>query len=281
MSLLSVKQLVEQADKENYAVPAFNAYNVESVIAILESAERLKSPVIIQAYDRLFNSNDAVCVAACVKELSKSGSIPVALHLDHGSCEKSVIRAFRYGYTGVMIDGSTYEYDKNVELTKRVVTWADYINIPVEGELGHVGMAKNDILSSSYTDPDQAKDFVQKTGVTTLAVMVGSAHGMYKEEPKLDIERIAAIKEATNTPLVLHGGSGIPDSEIKKAIAAGIRKINVATAICLAYYEGFKYYGPDHEMYTKPLDVFMQEPKKKVNEFIEDRIRVFGAEGRA
>jgi tagatose 1,6-diphosphate aldolase GatY/KbaY len=180
-----------------------------------------------------------------------------------------------------MIDGSAQEYGKNVELTRRIVSWADYINIPVEGELGHVGKAVDDIAADTYTDPGQAKDFAQKTGVSLLAVMVGSAHGMYKKEPKLDIERIAEIRSSANIPLVLHGGSGIPNSEIRKAIDAGISKINVATSICLAYYEGFKHLGETDEMYKKPLDVFMTAPKVKVIEFLEDRIELFGAAGKA
>lgn len=281
MPLYSTIKLLNKAEQGEYAVPAFNAYNVESVIAIIQTAERLSSPVIVQAYDRLFDSEDALCVASCVKELAKESEIPIALHLDHGSCEKNIIRAIRHGYTGLMIDASTYEYEKNVELTAKIVDWGNYINIPVEGELGHIGMAANGIDTNSFTDPDQAQDFVKRTGVSMLAVMVGSAHGLYKKEPKLDIERIKKIKKSTGIPLVLHGGSGIRDEEIRKAIKAGIRKINVATSICIAYYEGFRHYSSEDDMYKKPLDIFMQASKASVSEFIENTIRLFGSNDKA
>jgi ketose-bisphosphate aldolase len=281
MPLYTTLQLLEKAEEKEYAVPAFNAYNVESAIAIINTAERLASPVIIQAYDRLFNSDDALCVAACVKSLATKSSVPVALHLDHGSCERSVVRAIRYGYTGIMIDGSAYGYGKNIEITSDIVKLCNHINIPVEGELGHVGKADSAVDSSSYTDPDAAKNYAQQTGIDMLAVMVGSAHGLYKHEPKLDIERIHEIKEKTQIPLVLHGGSGIPDMQIKQAIAAGIRKINVATSICIAYYEGFKHLKPEDDMYKEPLDVFMKDAKGKVESFIENRITLFGSGSRA
>ena len=281
MPLFTTLQILKKAGEKEYAVPAFNAYNVESAIAIIKTAEKLSSPVIVQAYDRLSASDDALCVAACVKALAAKSRVPVALHLDHGSCEKSVIRAIRYGYTGIMIDGSAYKYEKNVEITSDIVRISKHIGVPVEGELGHVGKADTAIDSSAYTDPDAAKDYIKVTGIDMLAVMVGSAHGMYKQEPKLDIERIKAIKKKTGIPLVLHGGSGIPDTQIKQAIAAGIRKINVATSICLAYYEGFKYYKPDDDIYKKPLDVFMKGAKANVEDFIENRIILFGSNGKA
>ena len=281
MPLYTTLQLLNKAEEKEYAVPAFNAYNVESAITIIKTAEKLSSPVIIQAYDRLFKSDDALCIAACVKNLAAKSNIPVSLHLDHGSCEESVIRAIRYGYTGFMIDGSAYEYEKNIEVTSNIVRISKHIGIPVEGELGHIGKADDTIDTSSYTDVETAKDYVQKTGIDMLAVMVGSAHGIYKQVPKLDIGRIRTIKEATGIPLVLHGGSGIPDDQIEKSIKAGIRKINVATSICLAYYEGFKYYDPEGDMYKKPLDIFMKDAKSKVESFIENRITLFGSDGKA
>ena len=179
-----------------------------------------------------------------------------------------------------MIDGSKLMYEQNVELTARIVRWAGYVGVPVEGELGHVGLAANAIDANAYTEPGEAKDFVERTGVSLLAVMVGSAHGIYREEPKLDIDRIARIKEAAGVPLVLHGGSGIPAGEIKAAVAAGIRKINVATDICQVFYEGFRHLGAGDEMYGKPLDVFLCASKEKVDELVAERIDWFGSAGR-
>jgi ketose-bisphosphate aldolase len=281
MPLYTTLDLLNEAEKWGYAVPAFNAYNVESAIAIIQTAEKIKSPVIVQAYDRLFKSNDAMCVAACVKEMARISYIPIALHLDHGSGEESAMKAIRHGYTGLMIDGSMQEYKKNIELTSKIVNWGNYVNIPIEGELGHVGMAANGIEEGSFTEPDQAQDFVKRTGVDMLAIMVGSVHGIYKTKPKLDIDRIRTIKKRTGIPLVLHGGSGIPDNEIKNAIAAGIRKINVATSICQAYYEGFKYNKPEDAIYSKPLDIFMGKSIELVKKFIEQKIVLFGSDGKA
>jgi fructose-bisphosphate aldolase, class II len=281
MPLIALSDLMEEAERGGYAVPAFNAYNVESAESIIKTSERLHSPVIVQGYNRLFSSQDAMNLSACVCAMALQTRIPVALHLDHGAGEREIVRAIRYGYTGVMIDGSALNYNRNIELTARVVSLAHYVDVTVEGELGHVGKADEVIDESAFTDPDSALDFVQKTGVDLLAVMVGSAHGAYKIEPKLDIERIALIKERIGIPLVLHGGSGIPDVQIRKAVAAGIRKINVATDLCQAFYRGFRNLTSEDPAFSKPLDMFFGAAKASIEEFVSGRIEVFGSRGRA
>lgn len=281
MPLVSLVELLAGAERGGYAVPAFNAYNVESAESVIRTAERLRSPVIIQVYNRLFSSRDAMNVAACVGAMAARSNLPIALHLDHGAGEKEVMRAIRLGFTSVMIDGSELDFERNVELTAGVVRLARYVDVNVEAELGHVGRADQDIDRSAFTDPGVAAEFVKRTGVDALAVMVGSAHGTYKIEPKLDIERIAAIKKAVGIPLVLHGGSGIPDAEIRKAVAAGICKINVATDVCQAFYRGFRGLAADDPAYSKPLDVFLQMTKASIDEFVAGRIEVFSSGGRA
>jgi ketose-bisphosphate aldolase len=281
MPLVSLPELLVHAGRGRYAIPAFNAYNAESAAAIIRTAEKARSPLIVQVYSRLFASPDAMNVGACARAMAQESRIPIVLHLDHGEGEREVVRAIRYGFTSVMIDGSKLDFAGNVGLTARVVELARYVDVAVEGELGHIGRADQDIDESTFTDPKEAADFAERTGVTLLAVMVGSAHGAYTVAPRLDIERIAAIGKATGLPLVLHGGSGIPDEEIRKAIAAGIRKVNVATDICQAFYQGFKDLGSSDPAYGKPLDLFFQDSKSKIDEFVAGRIAVFGSEGRA
>lgn len=281
MSLVSLAELLSDADRGGYAVPAFNAYNVETAESIIRTSERLRSPVIVQVYNRLFSSRDAMNVAVCVSAMVSRSRLPVALHLDHGAGEKEVLRAIRHGYTSVMIDGSELDFEGNVALTCGVVRLARYVDVSVEAELGHVGMADREIDSSAYTDPQAAAEFVERTKVDALAVMVGSAHGAYKVEPKLDIGRIAAIAKSAGIPLVLHGGSGIPDAEIRKAIAAGIRKVNVATDVCQAFYRGFRGLAAEDPAYSKPLDIFLLAAKSRIDEFVADRIAVFGSGDRA
>jgi fructose-bisphosphate aldolase class II len=281
MPLVSLPELMVAAERGRYAVPAFNAYNAESAASIIGTAEKMRSPLIVQVYNRLFASRDAMNVAACVRAMALESRIPIGLHLDHGGGEREVLRAIRYGFTSVMIDGSQLDFDANVELTARVVGLARHVDMSVEGELGHVGRADMGIDESTFTDPDEAARFAERTGVAILAVMVGSAHGAYKVEPKLDIGRIAAIRKRAGIPLVLHGGSGIPDEEIRKAVDAGIRKVNVATDICQAFYDGFRNLGPEDPAYGKALDLFFGEAKAKIADFVAGRIAVFGSEDRA
>ena len=194
MPLVALPELMDAAERGRYAVPAFNAYNAESAAAIIRTAEKLRSPLIVQVYNRLFASSDAMNVGACVRAMAMESRIPIVLHLDHGAGEREVVRAIRYGFSSVMIDGSMLDFNSNIELTARVVGLARHVDMGVEGELGHVGRADQEIDESTFTDPEEAAMFAERTGVTILAVMVGSAHGTYKVAPKLDIERIAAIK---------------------------------------------------------------------------------------
>lgn len=173
-----------------------------------------------------------------------------------------------------MIDASTLAYDENIAATKKIVSIASKAGVGVEGELGHVGSAANGDENGVYTEVSAAAEFVEKTGVTALAVMVGTAHGKYKKAPVLAIERVAEIHKATGAHLVLHGGSGVPDEQIKAAVKAGIRKINYATDVCCAFIEGCKRLDP----YSEPLDKYLMHPTEDVKNFAIDRIRVLGAD---
>ncbi len=278
--LVNLKYVLDLAEKDNFAIPAFNVYNMESVMGALKAAEEMKAPVIMQVYPRLMKEETGYFLSPIIKAAAEAASVPVCFHLDHGPSELETTRSLRYGATGIMLDGSTLPFEENIALTKRVVETCSYLNVQVEGELGHVGTTADSDMDE-FTTPDDAKRFVNETGVACLAVAVGTAHGRYKKPPKLDIDRIKAIREATNnTALVLHGGSGVPDEEIKKAVKAGIRKMNFATDICFAFLDTCleELQKPDRAI---AIDTFMKKPIEAVKDFCITRIKLVGADGKA
>ncbi len=278
--LVNLKQVLNMAQEGNYCIPAFNVYNMETVMGVIDAAEELKAPVILQVYPRLFKEETGYYLSPIIVAAANKASVPVCFHLDHGPSELETTRALRCGATGIMLDGSALPFEENIALTKRVVDICSHVNVQVEGELGHVGTVNDDSMDE-FTVPEDAEKFVEATGVTALAVLVGNAHGRYKKPPKIDIDRIAAIREATNgTALVLHGGSGIPDDAIKAAIKAGIRKLNVATDICYAFLDsvGEEVVKPDRAI---AVDSFMKKPIEAVKEFAKTKILLVGAEGKA
>ncbi len=277
--LVGLKEILDMAQKGGYAIPAFNVYNMETVMGVLAAAEEAKAPVIMQVYPRLVKEETAYFLAPIALAAAKKASVPVCFHLDHGPSELEVTRMLSWGATGIMLDGSVLPYEENVALTKRVVDTCAHVGVAVEGELGHVGTVNDDGMGT-FTDVDEAADFVKRTGVACLAVLVGNAHGRYKQPPKLDIERIANIYGATNhTPLVLHGGSGIPDDQIKLAVKAGIRKMNIATDICYAFLDAVteELNNPERSV---ALDNFMKYPIAKVKEFALEKIALLDATGK-
>lgn len=273
--LVNLKEILALAEKGRYAVPAFNVYNMETVMGVLRAAQELRAPVILQGYSRLFSGEEAYFLAPIVLAAAKQADVPVCFHLDHGAGEREAVRALRYGCTGVMIDASLLPFEENAAATERVVSLCAAAGVPVEGELGHVGKTADD-FTGAFTDPDEAAQFVSRTGVAALAVLVGTAHGRYRKAPKLDIERLAAIREKTGVPLVLHGGSGVPDEELRKAIEAGVRKVNFSTDLCLAFLDAV--FATPRE--TAAIDVFMKDAVEAAAVFARDRIRALGAEGR-
>jgi len=274
--LVNLQEILKIAEEGNFAIPAFNTYNMETVMGVIEAAEELKSPVIIQAYSRLFASKEAYYLAPIILAAAKKASVPVCFHLDHGAGELEVTRAVQYGCTGIMFDASALSLEENITQTKKIAEKCSYVGIPLEGELGHVGTV-NDASMGEYTNVEEAVLFVKETGVTALAIMVGTAHGHYKKAPKLDIERIAQIHKATDVSLVLHGGSGVPDEEIKSAIKAGIRKVNFGTDICFAFLD--KVFETSREVYA--IDLFMKGVIGNVKAFACEKIKLLGADGKA
>ncbi len=276
--LIGLKEILEEAEKGGYCVPAFNVYNVETAKGAINAAEKLRSPVILQFYSRLVTSKAAEAVAPVVLHLAQSASVPVCFHLDHGTGICEVVRSLRMGMTGIMIDASTEDLEGNIQKTKAAVTLCDYVGVAVEGELGHIGKAADgdENVVAEYTRADEAKKYVEETGVKALAIMVGTAHGRYKKAPVLDIQRIKEIKEATGVALVLHGGSGVPDEQIKAAIKAGVRKMNFSTDLCYSFLDACR----ERDKSIVGIDLFMEEPIARVRDFCEKKIKVLGADGR-
>lgn len=277
--LVTLQEIIGMADAGNYCIPAFNVYNLECLMGVLAAAEEEKAPVIIQLYPRLVKEEVGYYLAPAVVAGAKKASVPVCFHLDHGPSELEVTRALRWGATGIMLDGSTHSFEKNVEMTKHTVEVCSYVGVGVEGEIGHIGTVNDDVMGE-MTTPEEAAEFVRQTGVTCLAVLVGNAHGHYKKTPHLDIDRIKAIREATGIPLVLHGGSGIPDDQVKAAINAGIRKMNIATDLCCVFAEGTKATLDDPNR-SIAVDIFMKKPIEYVKALAVEKIRLAGASGKA
>ena len=276
--LVGLKDILALAEKDGYCIPAFNVYNIETAKGVMNAAEKLRSPVILQFYSRLVTSKVANDVAPIIVDMANKATVPVCFHLDHGAGECEVVRSLRMGMTGIMIDASMEELEGNIEKTKNIVRICDYVGVGVEGELGHIGKAADgdENVVTEYTRPDEAKKYVEETGVCALAVMVGTAHGRYKKAPVLDIDRIKEIKKETNVSLVLHGGSGVPDEQIQAAIKAGVRKMNFSTDLCYSFLDACR----ERDKSIVGIDLFMTEPIQRVQDFAEKKIKVLGAENR-
>lgn len=255
MSLFSMHEMLQKAQKEGYAVGAFNVENMEMIQAVIAAAEELNAPVIIQTTPSTIKYASPRLFAANVSALVDSARIPVALHLDHGDSFALAAQSLHAGYSSVMIDGSKLPLDENIAITKSVVSLCRPCGISVEGELGAIGGKEDGIEGEmKYTDPDESALFASQTGVDALAVAIGTAHGIYKETPRLNVERLKQIREKTSVPLVLHGTSGLNGEVVKECISNGICKVNYATDLRIAFSNGIKEYLKEHD------DVF--DPKK-------------------
>lgn len=278
------KDIMQKAHEGNYAVGAFNINNMEIVQAIVEAADELRSPVIIQVSEGAIKYAGIEYLAAMAKIAAEKASVPVALHLDHGTTFDTIIKCIRHGWTSVMFDGSHHPLDENIAHTKEIVKIAHAAGISVEAELGRLGGIEDNISvdekDARLTSPDEAVRFVEETGVDYLAIAIGTAHGKYKGEPKLDFDRLTEIKELVNIPLVLHGASGVPEESIKKATRLGINKINIDTDIRLAFTEGIRsvIVGKPEEYDPRKL---CGPAKALMKEVVKNKIEMFGCAGKA
>lgn len=232
MALINMKELLLKADKENYAVGAFNVANMEMVIGAIKAAEDLNSPIIIQIAEGRLDYSPLDLIGPMMIEAAKKSSVDIAVNFDHGLTLKNIKKALEVGFTSVMIDGSKLPLDENIKLTKDVIKEARKYGASVEAEVGRVGGSEDESenLSILYTDAEDAKRFVKETNIDVLAVAIGNAHGVYSGEPNLNFEVLNDIDNEVSIPLVLHGGTGISNDDFRKCASMGIKKINIATA---------------------------------------------------
>lgn len=284
MPIVSFRQMLRNAEQNKHAVAAFNVSDVETTEVILEVAYELNSPIIIMVWEGVFEIINPETLTFNLRNLLERSPVPAALHFDHCGSFEEIKKAIDLGFSSVMIDASGLPFDQNVTLTKQVVKYAHRYRVDVEAELGVVGSgedaAEGDMGEGRFTEPQEAKLFVDQTGVDALAVAVGTAHGFYRHDPKLDFERLRTIKEQAQVPLVLHGGSGVPEEAVRKAIELGINKVNIATELNVAFLDELKKI-----MSHEPRPIFpgllLHPARQAMAPVVRRKIELMGSVGQA
>jgi len=277
--LVNLNDVLKKAQAENYGVGLFNTTDTDMLEAVISAAEELNSPVIIGTAEVLLPYGELKLIAPSIIEAAKRATVPVVVHYDHGLTFDRCIEALKLGFSSIMFDGSAGDNEENLKQTAEIVKIAHSFGATVEGEIGHVGLAATNDgdVSDMYTTPEEAEDFVNATGVDALAVAIGTAHGAYKNKPKLDIERLKSIRGKIDTPLVLHGGSGLSDDDFKNTIREGIAKVNIFTDLCLAGSTAMKEGLENNLEYLEIRNLKVQ----KIKEAVIEKIRLFGSENKA
>lgn len=282
MPLVTSKEMLQLALEHHFAIGAFNANNMEQIQAIVETAQEERAPVILQVSQGAIRYAGLEFAAGMVKIAASLVDVPVVLHLDHGTDFDQNVLCLRAGFTSLMYDGSKKSFEENVATTKKIVEIAHICGIPVEAELGRVARIEEGLspeqVRALMTDPDQAAEFIRLTGADSLAIACGSVHGMEVREAELDIDRIAAVRKATNVPLVLHGSSGVTHESILAGIEAGLCKINVATYLNQAFVQGIHEGVKAHPEEIDPRK-YLERSRKLVKEAVREKIRLFGSAG--
>ena len=284
MNLVPMADILNKANEEGYAVGGFNINNMEFLQGIIEGAEEANSPLILATSEGAIRYIGMEYVLGMVEAATKNTDIPVALHLDHGSSFEKAMECIRRGYSSVMIDGSKYPFEENIAMTKKVVEAAHSVGVSVEAELGKLGGTEDDHTveerEATFTDPDEAVEFVERTGIDALAVAIGTAHGVYKGEPNLDFKRLETINNKIDIPLVLHGASGVPDSDVRKAVSFVINKVNVNTAFQQAFTSKVKeLFAEDPELYDPRK--YCGPGRDAIKERVKEKIDVLGSKNKA
>lgn len=281
MPLTTTVSMLRKAQEQGFAVGAFNVENMEMAQAIISAAEELRAPVILQTTPSTVRYAGTGMYAAMVAALAQEASVPVAMHLDHGDSFALCAQALRSGYTSVMIDGSKLPLEENTALTYKVSEMCAAVGVPVEGEIGRVGGKEDDLESDGgYTIPEEAVRFEKESGLFSMAVGVGTAHGFYKEKPQLNKELITTLRGMLQAPMVLHGASGLSDEDVKDCIRRGICKVNFATELRAAYTEGVKAVLAENPKTFDPK-AYGKEARQRVKSLVMERMLVCGCDGKA
>lgn len=281
MPLTTTVSMLRNAQEQGFAVGAFNVENMEMAQAIISAAEELGAPVILQTTPSTVRYAGTGMYAAMVAALAQEATVPVAMHLDHGDSFALCAQALRSGYTSVMIDGSKLPLEENIALTYKVSEMCAAVDVPVEGEIGRVGGKEDDLESDGgYTIPEEAVRFEKESGLFSMAVGVGTAHGFYKEKPQLNKELITTLRGMLQAPMVLHGASGLSDEDVKDCIRRGICKVNFATELRAAYTEGVKAVLAENPKTFDPK-AYGKEARQRVKSLVMERMLVCGCDGKA
>lgn len=280
MPLTTTVSMLRNAQEQGFAVGAFNVENMEMAQAIISAAEELRAPVILQTTPSTVRYAGTGMYAAMVAALAQEATVPVAMHLDHGDSFALCAQALRSGYTSVMIDGSKLPLEENIALTYKVSEMCAAVGVPVEGEIGRVGGKEDDLESDGgYTIPEEAVRFEKESGLFSMAVGVGTAHGFYKEKPQLNKELITTLRGMLQAPMVLHGASGLSDEDVKDCIRRGICKVNFATELRAAYTEGVKAVLAENPKTFDPK-AYGKEARQRVKSLVMERMLVCGCDGK-
>jgi tagatose 1,6-diphosphate aldolase GatY/KbaY len=282
MPIQTTTAMLTQARANGYAVGAFNVENMEMVQAVIAAAEELRAPVILQTTPGTLGYASVSLFAAMIAAEAREASVPVAIHLDHGDSFELAAQAVRAGYTSVMYDGSRHSYEQNVAISSQVTAMCHAMGLPVELELGTVGGKEDTLVSDGvqYTDPAQAVEFVAATKADSLAVAIGTAHGVYKGTPQLDVDRLSEIAKVVSLPLVLHGSSGLSDEAVAECVVRGIAKVNFATELRAAYVGACREFLAANPGAIDPKKMGIPA-RKAVTEQVKSRIQVIGSVGKA
>lgn len=282
--LLNLRDLLSVANEHYFAVPAFNIGTGQILNAVVESCEETQAPVILAIHPSELAFQGDHFLASCI-ELAHKSSVPMAIHLDHGSKLEQIMRAVRTGFTSVMIDASHLPFEENISLTKKVVDLVHPLGISVEAELGTIGTTEHDAEGGAeeiiYTRPDDAAEFIERTGADALAIAIGTAHGLYPKGfvPELKLDLLSEIKSKVHVPLVLHGGSANPDHEIAESVRRGINKINISSDIKDAFYQQLRITLQDKKL-REPFQLYL-DSIKAMKEVIDHKLELFDAVGKA
>lgn len=282
--LVNTYEMFQKAQEGKYAIPAFNIHNLETLQVVVETAAELKSPVILAGTPSTIGYCGAEFFVAMAETAASLYNIPIAIHLDHFENLKDIQRCVEAGFTSCMIDASHDPFEENVRIVKEVVAYAHSKGVTVEAELGRLGGQEDDLIvdekDAKFTNPAQAREFVERTGINSLAVAIGTAHGLYKGEPKLDFERLAEIQNQVDAPLVLHGASDVPVEAVQKAIDLGVCKVNVATDLKIPFANAVKAHFKENPEANDPRK-YLAPAKGAMAKVVAEKIRMCRSEGKA